>query len=177
ALLLRRIDLSQSARSRAGSAFGHGLRSARPVLVVNQIALTMVLLLGAGLLIRSFVKLTRVELGYDPANVLTFQIADSRLPTEDFAKFGIPGQLRFQSRQAAFAEAVVTRLRSVPDVQSAGFTTALPMVNAKYGAALTTVSGQPTKPVPGTNALCVSRDYLRVMGIRVVAGRGFNDSD
>jgi putative ABC transport system permease protein len=179
ALLLRRIDLSQSARPRAGSAFGHGLRSARPVLVVNQIALTMVLLLGAGLLIRSFVKLTRVDLGYDPANVLTFQIAQAQLPrdSDSLAKLDLPGIQRFQMRRAAFAEQVVTRLQVAPGIHSAAFTTALPMVNGRYGLALRTTPAAPTKVIPGGNALSVSRDYLRVMGIRVIAGRGFNEND
>jgi predicted permease len=177
ALLLRRIDLSQSARSGAVSAFGRGLRSARTVLVVNQIALTMVLLLGAGLLIRSFVKLTRVELGYDPANVLTFQIAQTQLPQEDFANGGMLAVQRFQARQAAFADEVVTRLQSVPGVQSAAFTTALPMVNLRVGLGLRTTPTAQSKVIPRGNALAVSRDYLRVMGIRVIAGRGFNESD
>ena len=93
------------------------------------------------------------------------------------AKLDVPGILRFQMRRAAFADAVVKRLQSVPGIESAAFTTALPMVNGRYGLALTTARGAPMKSIPQGNALSVSRDYLRVMGIRVIAGRGFNESD
>jgi putative ABC transport system permease protein len=176
ALLLRRIDLIQPAGARVDSTRRRfGLQSTRAAMVVGQVAFTMVLLLGAGLLIGSFVKLTRLELGYDPANVLTFQIAQRAW--EDRDTLDIPGIQRFQARQAAFAAQVVTRLQSVPGIQSAGFTTALPMVNGRYGLALATTPAAPIKMIPRGNALSVSRDYLRVMGIHVIAGRGFNQSD
>jgi putative ABC transport system permease protein len=176
ALLLRRIDLIHAAGSRVerrASTFGR--HSARSVMVVCQIAFTMVLLLGAGLLIRRFVKLTRVELGYDPANVLTFQIAQRA--QEDRDKLGPPGILRYREREAAFAESVVTRLRSLPGIESAAFTTALPMMNGRYFVGLTSTPTAPMTLIPGSNALSVSRDYLRVMGIRVIAGRGFVENE
>jgi putative ABC transport system permease protein len=176
ALLLRRIDLNHAAGSRVESrASTFGLQSARSVMVVSQIALTMVLLSGAGLLIRSFVKLTHVELGYDPANVLTFQIVQPAQENRD--TLGPPGVLRFREREAAFADVVVTRLRSVPGIESAAFTTALPMMNGRYIAGVTSTPTAPMKLIPGSSALSVSRDYLRVMGIRVIAGRGFEESD
>jgi putative ABC transport system permease protein len=71
----------------------------------------------------------------------------------------------------------VTRLRSVAGVESAAFTTALPMMNGRYGVGLTTTPNAPMKISSGSNALSISPDYLRVMRIRVIAGRGFNASD
>jgi putative ABC transport system permease protein len=85
--------------------------------------------------------------------------------------------LRFREREAAFADQVVTRLRSVPGIESAAFTTALPLMNGRYLVGLTSTRTAAMKLIPGSNALSVSRDYLRVMGIRVIAGRGFEESD
>jgi predicted permease len=176
-LLLRRIDLSRAAGSRAESrAPVSGLHVARSAMVVTQIALTMVLLLGAGLLIRSFVKLLQVPLGYDPADVLTFEIRSPRLH-EGRDLLDMPAFQRLQAHEAALAEDVVTRLRAVPGVESAAFTTQLPMVNGRWIVALQTTPAGPSRTIPRSNALSVSRDYLRVMKIPVIAGRGFIESD
>jgi predicted permease len=176
-LMLRRIDLSRAASSRAESrASAFGLHAIRSAMVVSQIALTMVLLLGAGLLIRSFAKLLQVPLGYDPANVLTFQIRPPRLHQGRDA-LDMPGFQRLRAREAALAEDVVTRLRAVPGVESAAFATELPMVNGSWIVALQDTLAGPRKTIPRSNALSVSRDYLRVMKIPVIAGRGFDERD
>ena len=145
-------------------------RSAQALLVVGQVALTMVLLLGAGLFIRSFVKLTNVDLGYDPSNLLTFQIMQPQLPWP-------PIDIGAQARQTALAEELVARLRSLPGVDFVAFTNALPMVQMRVLLSLSSARGAGAAPIPNGNVLTVSRDYVRAMGIRLIAGRGFEQSD
>src|SRR5580765_2427074 len=107
ALHVSRTDSLHAMGSRGGGP-GRGESRMRTVLVVGQLVMATVLLVSAGLLIRSFVKLSRVDRGYDPANVLAFQLV---LPT-DYAV----------ARKADTIEAVLARLRSAPGVESAGFT-------------------------------------------------------
>jgi len=155
-----------------GSGFGRAHRvSLRGALVVAEIGLAMVLLSGGGLLIRSFAMLSGVDAGYDPSNVLTFQVA---LPVDRYPT----------ARLKAFAEELVTRLRSVPGVERAAYANQLPMVSLVNSFPLRAtpfvpIPGQPPEPPPpGTpDARLVSRDYLKVMGIRVVAGRDFAEGD
>jgi predicted permease len=146
--------------------------SVRGALVVAQIGLAMVLLAGGGLLIRSFVKLSAVDAGYDASNVVTFQVA-------------VPADLYPPERMKAFAEAVVSRLRSEPGIDSAGYANQLPMVSLVNSFPLGPVPlprpepGRPPQAPPPSMAdiRLVSRDYLKAMGIPVLAGRGFEDAD
>ncbi len=170
ALYLRRADLIHAAGLRAAPTSSRfSLQSVRTLMVIGQLALTMVLLLGAGLLIRSFTKLTNIDLGYDPANVLTFKIPQPQLLwPRDAAK---------QPQQTAFAQEVVRRLQLVPGIQSAGFTSALPMVQARQLLGLKATPTAAAVPIPGGSVRIVSQDYLQVMGIRIISGRGFSDKD
>jgi putative ABC transport system permease protein len=145
--------------------------SVRSAFVVAEIALAMVLLAGGGLLIRSFVELSSVDAGYDPSNVVTFQVA---LPTDLYPP----------ARTKAFAEAVVAGLRDVPGVESAAYGNQLPMVNLVNSFPLGATPlprpepGRPRESPPGmADIRLVSRDYLDVMGIRVLSGRGFVEGD
>jgi len=146
--------------------------SVRSVLVVAEIALAMVLLAGGGLLVRSFVELSSVEAGYDPASVMTFQVA-------------VPADVYPPARTKAFAEELVGRLRSVPGVESAAYANQLPMINLVNSFPL---GSRPLpQPEPGSppqrppervaDIRLVSRHYLPVMGIPVLSGRGFADGD
>jgi putative ABC transport system permease protein len=154
------------------SGFGVARRvSLRSALVVAEIGIAMVLLAGGGLLIRSFARLSGVDAGYHPAHVLTFQVAvaaDRYPPT----------------RLKAFAEELVARLRSVPGVERAAYANQLPMVSLinsfpLRAAPFQETPGRPPEPPPaGTPDIrLVSRDYLKVMGIRLIAGRDFGDED
>ena len=161
---------------------GHRLRrhvSVRGALVVVEIGLAMVLLAGGGLLIRSFVELSNVDAGYNPSDVVTFQVA-------------LPPDLYPPARTKAFAEELAGRLRSVPSVESAGYANQLPMVDLVNSFPLGPVPRprpQPSDrsqppPLAGSESgsgfadiRLVSRDYLEVMRIPVLAGRGFVESD
>jgi putative ABC transport system permease protein len=154
----------------AGMGLGRYV-SLRGALVVAEISLTMVLLAGGGLLIRSFITLSAVDAGYDPSKVLTFQVA-------------VPVDLYPAPRMKAFAEELVTRLKSTPGVESAAYANQLPMVSLVNSYPLRTTPFQPIPgrppepPPPGTPDIrLVSQDYLKAMGIPVLAGRGFVEGD
>jgi putative ABC transport system permease protein len=141
----------------------------RGVLVVAEVAMATALLVGGGLLIRSFSNLATVRLGYDPSNVLTFQVG---LPPDRYSSV----QLR------TFAETLVARLRAAPGVEEAAYARQLPLVaiaeDASFRRTPTLPTAQPANNPQGSpDARLVSTDYLDVMGIRVVAGRGFNQND
>jgi predicted permease len=137
------------------------------LLVVGQLVLATTLLVGAGLLVRSFVKLSNVESGLDPTNVLTFQLV---LPQE----YG-------GSRRLALTEDLVSRLRALPQVETAGVTNSPPLraVRLYFGSFIPSgvtpqdMAQDPLRP----EARVVSADYLRAMGVRLLDGRWFNDRE
>jgi putative ABC transport system permease protein len=136
----------------------------RAVLVLVEMALALVLLTGGGLMIHSFIKLSSVETGFDPTDVLTFQVA---LPAERYPL----------ARLKSFADDVVARLRAVPGVTAAAHgQLPLVMLVDRFG-----FSRQPNAPrPPGNNPAIVrlvSRDYFKTMGIALKRGRGFGATD
>jgi putative ABC transport system permease protein len=136
----------------------------RAVLVVAEIALAMVLLVGGGLMVHSFTKLSRVDPGFDPSGVVTFQIA---VPPD---RYPLP-------RLKAFADDIVGRVRRVPGVIAAAHGQ-LPMVmlSDRFG-----VRRRPDEKRPaGTDApvvRLVSADYFKTMRIAITRGRSFTDQD
>jgi predicted permease len=163
--------LKDGANATGSGSLATGRPTLRSALVVTQIAVAMVLLAGGGLLIRSFYNVSRVDAGYDPAGVLTFQVA---VPVDRYPA----------SRLKGFAEDLVARLRSLPGVQRTAYANQLPMVSLINAFPLRATPyvetpGRPAEPPPpGTPDIrLVSRDYLKVMGIRVVQGRDFGEDD
>jgi putative ABC transport system permease protein len=151
-------------RANSGSRWRFGGRSA---LLVAEVALAMTLLVGAGLLIRSFLKLSSVDAGYDPANVLTFQLV---LPG---GRYPVP-QLK------ELAENLVAILEKAPGVEAAAYSVQLPMVGLRERALFRTTPAIPEQPAPGApdeDMRLVSRDYLKAMGIRIKEGRAFSEQD
>ena len=140
-------------------------RSVQAMLVVAQVAMATVLFIGGALLIRSFVNLAHVDPGYDPTNVLTFQIA-------------IPGE-RSPNELLTFAETIVSRFGSMPGVTAAAYARQLPTVGLRDSAGGLWRSPDPSRPPPpvGPDERLISHDYLRVMGIPVVAGRRLGAND
>jgi putative ABC transport system permease protein len=148
-----------------------GRHPARGLLVVAEIAMAVMLLVGGGLLIHSFVKLANVNPGYDAADVLTFQVA---LPPDRYPN----------ARVKTFADDLVARLRQLPGVQEAAFARQLPMVILTDTLSLSRSPGLSQPPKPDDSApiiradlRVVSQDYLTVMRIPVIQGRSFNDHD
>jgi predicted permease len=141
--------------------------NAQALLIVAEMALATVLFVGGGLLMQSFVRLARVEVGYDPTNLLTFQVSR-------------PGSQRPVAELKTFAEDLVTRLRSIPGVQAAAYANQLPLVALENSVAIRETAEVPEAfgpPARGADARLVSREYLHTMGIRVIAGRPFEEGD
>ena len=164
-LQLSRPDLNLSLKEGGQSSGLHG-RSLRSVLMVSEVALAIVLLVGAGLLIRSFVKLLGVDPGYAADHVLT-------------ARVQLSPRYKDKLRRVQFYEQTLNRLAALPGVTAAGATSHLPLTNYNLGGTLR-VEGR-TRPEngkePSAPIAAVSPDYFRAMRIRLVEGRFFNDRD
>ncbi|HET6973372.1 MAG TPA: ABC transporter permease [Pyrinomonadaceae bacterium] len=168
ALTASRPDLIGALRnSRAHGLMSFGLRSFRGWLVVAELALAVVLLLAAGLLVRSFNKLVAVDLGFDRENVLTARIA---LPRSSYAK---PQQVQ------AFYDDLLQRVKSLPGVQSAGMINHTPL-NGFGLIAFMPVEGYPPldrKKDPAVGIGTVSPEYFRTMKIPLLSGRFYDARD
>jgi putative ABC transport system permease protein len=144
---------------------GNRLRS---LLVVAEVALSIVLLAGAGLLVRSFLHLIDTNPGYDPANVITAQIS---IPA---TRYGTPAQ------QRAFYTQLLDRVVGAPGVKAAGTTNLLPLLpgNMILGFG---IEGQPQpadpRDFPRASVRIVSAGYAEAMGLRLVAGRFLSPRD
>ncbi|HEX7955639.1 MAG TPA: ABC transporter permease, partial [Pyrinomonadaceae bacterium] len=139
----------------------------RGVLVVAEVAAALILLIGAGLLGESFVRLRSVSPGFDPSNVLTMQLS---LPP---AKYKEPG------RQAAFLQQVLERVESLPGVRAAGAVVGLPL-GGNSASRYFQIEGRPPKPAGeglNTNFNLASPNYFRALGIPLKSGRYFGEHD
>ncbi|MBO0798118.1 MAG: ABC transporter permease, partial [Blastocatellia bacterium] len=151
---------------RANSGSGRRLGS-RSVLLIAEVALAMMLLVGGGLLIRSFLRLSAVDPGYDPANVLTFSLT-------------LPGDRYPVPQIKELAENLVALLEKSPGVEAAAYSHLLPMVAMRGGALFRTTPAIPAQSPPSPSDedfRLVSRDYLKALGIRIKEGRAFNEYD
>ena len=148
-----------------GTTTGRRLKRARAALVVAEIAVTLVLLVGAGLLIRSFARLQQAELGFDPRNRLTMQV-------------GAPQQLYAQpEKRADYYRRMQERLAALPGVRAVASSSSLPLdwvLNFSYA-----VEGRPAQPGedPQADYSSVSPNYFEVMGLPLVRGRAFTERD
>jgi predicted permease len=165
ALQLSRVDLHTKLKdkSRGGSARTHF----RNLLVVGQVAAALMLMTGAGLLIRSLGQLNQVDLGFKPDHLLSMRV--SPLP----AKYDndIP-------RQVQFGQAIIRNLNAIPGLKYAAISTSLPFQeNPRY---IMRVEGGPpvtTSTAPITDYFAVTPAYFDTMQIPIVTGRAFTDAD
>jgi putative ABC transport system permease protein len=158
------INLALKESGRTTSGGGSRLRNA---LVVSEIALSLMLLIGAGLLLKSFSELQRSNFGFKTDNVLTVQVI---LPQQKYSE---------PAKRLQFLNDSLQRIESLPGVQSVGATNFLPLTGF-WGTATFTVEGQPL-PEPGKEPVADNRiatpGYFRTMGIRLVEGREFTEQD
>lgn len=164
ALQASKPDLNDTLKE-GGRASSVGRNRFRGFLVVSEVALALVLLVGAGLMIRSFVAVLNVPPGLDARNVLTVDVALPR------ARYTGP-------QQAAFFQETIGRLKSLPGIQSAGAVYPLPLSGAEEGMGFSiegreTVAGESVSAGPRW----VSPGYFKVMGISLIAGRELADQD
>ncbi len=167
AMQLSGQDLNPVLRAEGrGSAGGRRRNRLRSALVVAQVALSMVLLVGAGLLIHSFVRLRQVDGGFDAHNVLTMKIA---LP---------PARYPQGPRMAAFYDQAVKRVAAMPGVQSAAVCSALPVRPVRFSPVL--VEGQAEVPLAARPLMAiqmVSPAYFRTLRVALRQGREFTERD
>jgi putative ABC transport system permease protein len=170
----------------AGSAFRLGRLGPGPILAV-EFALALMLLVGAGLSARSFFNLTRVEPGFDPDRVLSMRLS---LPRADYGEPSAPAETsrprpapadahssdhnNDSFRAARFYTSVVARLESIPGVTAAGAVSHLPLGDRPPGEVWIDVSN---KRGGLAQILEVQGDFFSAMGIPVLAGRSFLQSD
>jgi predicted permease len=173
ALQASKIDLNESLKDGARGATFFKRKSARlvsPALVIGEMALTLALLIGAGLLINSYLRLRAVDPGYNPENLLTFGMPLSR------AKYP-PGS----AQQRFFHQELLARINALPGVQGAASSASLPMVDMGItntpGLAIVGRPPVPEEQLPRAEPHGVSPDHFRVMGMKLRAGRGFTEQD
>jgi predicted permease len=168
ALTLTRADPGAGLRDGGrGATDGARRNRLRSLLVVSEVALALVLLVGAGLLLRSFQRLIALDPGFDPRHVLSAVI-----PLVD-PRYQEP------ARRAAFYQDLVGRVRALPGVEAAGAINHLPIGGDVWGFSYT-VEGLPP-PAPGETPNAVYRTiapgYLRALGMSLLAGRDFHAGD
>ena len=168
AVRFTRTDVNEALKQgqSRGSSDSSGSKT-RGLLVVSEVALSLVLLIGAGLMIRSLLRLSSVQPGFDPNNVLTARL------TVPGTKFSSP------AAQISFYDQVLRQVRATPGVESAGLIDSLPIDDGGSHQPVA-VEGQPVVPMadqPEVDVRMISPGYLHAMCIPVLRGRDLNDAD
>ena len=166
ALQASKTDLNEALKQAGGRGGAGSGRRLRGAFVVAEVALALVLLVGAGLVVRTLHNLRGQYAGLKPESVLTLrtQLADNRY--------------REQARRVAFYDGVLERVKSLPGVVAAGYTTAVPLMR-KGGANGLSIEGKDNGPNANWNAnhRQVSPDYFRAIGLAVREGRQLEERD
>ena len=167
--LSRRATRDELAQSGAGTTGGHDRRRFVSTLVISEVALALVLLVSAGLLIRSFTTLASVNPGFSEANVAILQV------------FPYGPRYRTNEHRQVFFDQALDRIRALAGVERAGLVSAMPFapanINIEGGFK---VEGRPELPEadrPSVFLSVATADYFRAMDIQLTQGRVFNDED
>ncbi len=146
---------------------GRSLRFWRDSLVVSEIALSLILLVGAGLMIKSLSQLVNVPPGFDPENVITGGVSLTK------ANYDKPEQC------VTYVSQTLERLKAMPGVESAAFVAPMPFSGGNVGSDFR-IEGRPTPEAgkePAANNRSVTPDYFQAMKIALIRGRYFSDQD
>jgi len=167
ALQLARANPNTTLRDEGRSvSAGHSRTYAKNTLVIGQVALSLLLVVGAGLLLRSFVHLLNVDPGFDATNVLTMNVS---LPTVKYAK---------AEQQIAFFDELLRRVETVPGVRAAATSATLPLSFIRVTPVLP--EGQPDVPLaqrPFVDIEAISPRWFQTMRVPVLTGREFTVAD
>jgi putative ABC transport system permease protein len=164
-----RRDVNDALKEEGRSA-GQGARGGRlrRILVVAETAMALVLLIGAGLLIRSFERLQKVSPGFDPRGLLTVKV---ELPRQRYAK---------PEQRLAFPRQLLERVRALPGVEAASGNAFLPFTGLGSATGFFVV-GRPTPPalsdLPNVDVRVIEPDYFQTMRIPLIRGRFFNERE
>jgi predicted permease len=165
AIQAARADQRSTLQS-SGRGAGGGRQRIRDLLIVGEVALSVVLLVGAGLLIRSFIALQQVRPGFDPSDLLTFQVS---FPSNTYPK---------GADRRTFLKTLEARLLAIPGVKSVGEISQLPLTGSgplqPFAFNEETARNFESVTADGRN---VSNDYFKTMNTRLLAGRYFTDDD
>ena len=164
-ILFARRSMADALRTR-GSKAGHAPR-VRQALVVVQVAMTVVMLCGAGVLVRTLIALNRAPMGFDAHDVLTMRVAVS------------PARYSAERCREFYREAVA-RVRALPGVETAAAGISLPMIGSPRGGTSFRELGTPERPAserPTTVVRMVAPGYFHTLRIPVLRGREFTDAD
>jgi putative ABC transport system permease protein len=170
AIQASRVDLNSALKQSGGRSGIGGGKRLRSVMVIAEVALSLVLLVGAGLLIQTFMKLREQYSGLRPGNALTMrtELAPNKYP--DLA------------RRGAFYDQILERITALPGVVAAGFSTSVPLewkggTNGFYPEGLTLEEATASGLSYDANHRQVTADYLKAIGISLVKGRYFDGND
>jgi len=171
ALQASRIDLNQSLKESARGTTG-GLRQnrLRAFLIVSEVSLAVVLMIGASLLTKSFVRLLDVKPGFDPSHTLTMEVSLPTLPPSKYAN---------DEEQAAFFQQVLERLNHSPGVTAAGAVLSLPLTGAEESTDIF-IEGRPKSTAdqrPNADYTIVTPRFFETLRIPLLRGRQFTDLD
>jgi len=167
AFKLARTNVNSELRDEGrGTTGGHKRMQAKNLLVIFQIAVCMLLLIGATLMIQTFSNLQRVDLGFDPNNVLSMNIS---LPTVKYAK---------PEQQIGFFDELLRKVSAVPGVRNASISAALPLTPKRITPILP--EGQPDVPLaqrPFIVIEAIGAQWFQTMRVPIKMGRAFTDAD
>jgi putative ABC transport system permease protein len=173
ALEATRLNLNDALKEGGKGAGGHGTQSRRlrSALVISEVALALVLLAGAGLLVKSFVRLQEIDAGFETENVLTMVV---RLPDATGSRYSEAPQI------VGFFRDATERIRALPGVRSAGMVDFLPLYGGPGSSTDFTIEGRPVPPPGqglGTNVRVADPGYFATLGIPLLRGRNFTASE
>jgi putative ABC transport system permease protein len=165
ALQASRTDLHESLKQGGKATSGWARNRARSVLVIAEVALSLVLLIGAGLMIKSFANLRRVDPGFAPGNNIAMDIS-------------LPNSYRPPQKRAAFFRETINRVEALPGVRSAGVTDNLPLSGEDATRTFTLVGASvPAGGKPAAEHRRISPHYFDAMGAMLLRGRAFTEND
>lgn len=169
-LLAARTDLQVVLRSGPSRSVPRGSSRLFSVLIASETGFAFLLLVGSGLMIRSLVRVQQEDHGFRPDHVLTL-----RVPVGTLTQPRPTGKYNTTPRQMAYYREILQRVKSVPGVKAAAIVNNPPLsdLNTSLSFGFAGPDGKPQE----TSARTISPDYFAAMGIPLIAGRAFNDSD
>jgi putative ABC transport system permease protein len=167
ALRAARTDLREALQGASKGTLGSSSQWTRQIMVVAQVALTVLLIAGAGLFARSLAQIQNFAFGFDPRNLLVFSVS-----VPESAPYETP------EKRIAFFEAVKARLQTLPGVRSVGLNYSLPL-HTQWSTYFDVADREPFRPgtEPGMEMGIIDRDYFATLGVAILRGRNFDTTD